>query len=89
MTEIHRITANPRDDAVADIIFVHGLGGDKLSTWQSSKSSETLWPAWLAEDSPHINVYSVGYDASPSAWLGNAMPLGDRASNLLALMEAD
>lgn len=89
MPEIHRVTANPRDDAVADIIFVHGLGGDKLSTWQSSKSSETLWPAWLGEESHDINVYSVGYDASPSAWMGHAMPLSDRAGNLLALMEAD
>ena len=89
MAEIYLVTADKRVDATADIVFVHGLGGDKLSTWQSSKSPDSFWPAWLAEDLPHIGVYSLGYDASPSAWLGNAMPLGDRATNLLALMEAE
>lgn len=89
MAEIHRVTEDNRVDAAADIIFVHGLGGDKLSTWQFSDSPESFWPAWLAQELSHIGVYSLSYDASPSAWLGSAMPLADRATNLLALLEAD
>ena len=89
MSEVYPITTDRRGNAAADIVFVHGLGGDKRATWQSSKAQDSFWPAWLAEDLPRVCVYSLGYDASPSAWLGNAMPLSDRATNLLALMEAE
>ncbi len=89
MAKFHRVTTDTRADVVADIIFIHGLGGDKLSTWQLAKSPESYWPAWLTEDMPQLSVSSFGYDASPSSWLGSAMPLGDRATNLLALLEAE
>jgi hypothetical protein len=28
-----------RDDSAFDIVFIHGLGGDKYSTWQNDKAS--------------------------------------------------
>lgn len=89
MAELRIVSPDKPTDAVADIIFVHGLGGDQRSTWQASKAEESFWPAWLAQDSPHIAVYSLGYEASPSAWLGSAMPLSDRATNVLASLEAE
>ena len=89
MAKVHFVTPDRRDDAVVDVVFVHGLGGDKLSTWQSSKAEKSFWPAWLGEESPHAAIYSLGYEASPSAWLGNAMPLSDRATNILDSLAAE
>ncbi len=89
MAELHRVTPNSLNGAVVDVVFVHGLGGDKLSTWQSTASSDSFWPAWLGDDLPDVAVYSLGYDASPLAWLGNAMPLSDRATNMLASLVAE
>jgi hypothetical protein len=37
---------------------------------------------------PDIAVFSLGYEASPSGWLGSTMPISDRATQLLALLEA-
>jgi hypothetical protein len=47
----------------------------------------TLWPLWLAEEIEGIAVWSVGYDAWSSRWRGHAMPLQDRAINLLAQLQ--
>jgi predicted alpha/beta hydrolase family esterase len=51
--------------ALLDIIFVHGLGGDRVETWQ--KTSETFWPRWLAEEFPDCQVYTHGYDSDKFA----------------------
>jgi hypothetical protein len=89
MDDLHLVTFGAVANAVADVIFIHGLGGDKFGTWQASTSSEGFWPAWLSNDLPGIAVYTMAYEASFSGWLGNAMPLGDRAINVLACLEAD
>jgi protein SERAC1 len=64
-----QIFAEPRPDsppaAVLDIIFVHGLGGDRIETWQKSK--DAFWPRWLAEQFPTCRVYVVGYDSNKFA----------------------
>lgn len=52
-------------DAVLDIIFIHGLGGDRHGTWQ--KSEETFWPRWLTEKFPECRVYTYGYDSEKFA----------------------
>jgi hypothetical protein len=89
MAELYRIPRTSSTDALLDVVFVHGLGGDKLTTWQATPQAESFWPSWLARDIPEVAVYSLGYDASPSAWLGHAMPLADRATNVLATLEAE
>jgi pimeloyl-ACP methyl ester carboxylesterase len=71
-----------------DVVFVHGLGGDPYATWSTS-SEETHWGRWLAASRPDLRVWTLGFPASPSAWLGTAMPLQDRAVNVLALMKSD
>src|SRR6202012_5237465 len=55
-------------------------------TWSVGDS---FWPEWLADDVKGLAVYSIGYDASPIAWFGGAMPLLDRATNVLALLETE
>jgi len=83
--------AEARGSLRATAIFVHGLGGDPLSTWTSAGAPGDVWPKWLAADVDGLAVRSVGYDASVSRWRGTAMHLPDRANNLFnrLLLEDD
>src|SRR6266568_2632064 len=82
--EIHGAS---NSDRMGDVIFVHGLDGDATATWTSNGGPGLFWPAWLGEDLPEIGVWSLNYDAASIAWKGSAMPLVDRATNVLASME--
>jgi triacylglycerol esterase/lipase EstA (alpha/beta hydrolase family) len=60
-------------DVIANVVFVHGLGGHNRGTWQSdSTNEETFWPQWLYDDlnarsesgfRPPVGVWSLGYPA--------------------------
>lgn len=52
------------DQAVADVVFVHGLTGDRRSTW-TDKYSNVFWPKDLLgkDDLPAMRILSYGYDA--------------------------
>ncbi len=52
------------------IIFIHGLGGHLKETWCSSTEKDVFWPLWLTEGNEHINIWTIGYDASPISYLG-------------------
>ena len=67
----------------ASAIFVHGLGGHAYDTWRRKADDDSFWPLWLAEEVEGLAVYTLGYEAPPSNWLGTAMPLQDRAVNAL------
>lgn len=84
---LERAGGHDHADIRADVVFVHGLGGGAIGTWRSD-NDDTWWPRWVAEDRPHIAVWSLDYDAEPSEWLGRPMPIADRAGNILALLEA-
>jgi tetratricopeptide (TPR) repeat protein len=74
-----------------NVVFVHGLGGHVYDTWRRGADDATFWPLWLAEDIEGLTVYSLAYDAPSTNWLGTAMPLQDRARNVLECLlgEAD
>ena len=89
MSELHRVSDAGRE-AIADVIFVHGLGGDPFATWWHDEDQpKSSFPFWLAADFPHVAVHCLAYDASPSKWLGSSMPLVDRATNVLTRFEAE
>lgn len=89
MAELLALSAPPKGEGAAHIVFIHGLNGDKLATWRSPDRDESLWPLWLASDDSNIEVWSVGYDASSTQWRGYSMPLVDRAENILARLLAE
>jgi hypothetical protein len=70
----------------ASVIFVHGLGGDAYDTWRRPPEDNSFWPLWLAEDITGLAVYTLAYEAPASNWLGTAMPLQDRAVNILEIL---
>jgi hypothetical protein len=77
-----------RLDAIANIIYVHGLNGGAEATWRGNKNDrKTSWPGRLIQDRPELNQYSLDFDAASSRWIGRPMTLQDRAINLLKLLE--
>ena len=97
MSTLHRISND--GSFQADVVFVHGLGGDAFSTWRHGDDESTSWPHWLAEENRQVCVWSLGYAASPTKltgwkrWFnrgtrddGEAMPLVHRAAQTLNLM---
>jgi Putative serine esterase (DUF676) len=70
----------------ASVIFVHGLTGHPYDTWHRAHIDNSFWPIWLAEDVEGLAVYTLVYEAPASNWLGTAMPLQDRAVNLLEIL---
>jgi protein SERAC1 len=51
----------PSNDAIMDIVFVHGLSGDCFASWTHENGE--FWPRWLTTDYQSINIYSAGYDS--------------------------
>ena len=87
MSELHAISKP--EDAKADVVFIHGLGGDPFSTWQQNpKDPENAWPYWQSSAMPHVAVHTLAYAASPHNWLGPSLPLGETAENVLGVLVA-
>jgi hypothetical protein len=84
-----KISGCDNPNRLGDIIFIHGLMGHPCDTWHSGKGdTEDFWPAWLGEELPELGIWSLGYEIEPLAWKENTMPLVERATNTLALLEA-
>ncbi len=57
----------PLDSAVADLVFVHGLGGGSRSTWTKSSDTSLYWPQeWLPQDAGFrdVRIHSFGYNSN-------------------------
>jgi hypothetical protein len=87
MADLIPVGGTGAKDRSGDVIFVHGLDGDARSTWEFRGPNNTFWPEWLTHDLVGIAVWSLNYDAASLAWKGAAMPLVDRATNVLDLFE--
>ncbi|KAF8857418.1 hypothetical protein BDZ45DRAFT_551002, partial [Acephala macrosclerotiorum] len=54
------VVADPTG-ATLDIVFVHGLTGNRDKTW--THPNGTFWPLELAKDMPNARIMAFGYDA--------------------------
>lgn len=74
----------PLQSVVADLIFVHGLGGGSFKTWTKDANPALFWPqAWLPEDGDFrdVRIHTFGYD---SDWdKGSILNVHDFAKSLL------
>ena len=63
-----------QDEAVVDVVFVHGIQGSPFYTWRQGKSEDQAlftdcWPKdWLPSDYPNIRVIGVHYESFFSDW---------------------
>ncbi|TVY19242.1 Vegetative incompatibility protein HET-E-1 [Lachnellula arida] len=57
-----KVVAEPTD-AELDIVFVHGLTGNRDTTW--THKNGVFWPQLLAEDIKAVRIMTFGYDANP------------------------
>ncbi len=89
MEGLIKISGADNPDRAGDVVFVHGLDGDATTTWHPPKKPDDFWPKWLGADCPDVGVWSLGYAVSSMAWKGHAMPLVDRATNVLDLFDLD
>jgi len=73
-----------------DVIFVHGLGGSARGTWhpQEKQNDDNFWPKWLGDDFSNVGIWSLEYEVEPFKWKGSSMPLADRATNILDLLDS-
>ncbi|MEC7290192.1 MAG: alpha/beta fold hydrolase [Pseudomonadota bacterium] len=55
-------TISNTENPVFDVVFLHGLNGKQVETWQHDNGS--IWPEWLVNKFPDAGIHLVGYDAS-------------------------
>ncbi|KAK8038562.1 hypothetical protein PG993_006973 [Apiospora rasikravindrae] len=77
-------------DCTVDVVFVHGLTGDREKTWTAHNESEP-WPQTLLPSRlPTARVLTFGYDASVADWKGmvSQSRIANHAGNLLSSLAA-
>jgi tetratricopeptide (TPR) repeat protein len=89
MSHLIKICGTENPGRRGDVIFVHGLNGDAIATWQPDGQPNRCWPYWIGEDLPDVGIWSLGYEVNASAWKGPTMPLSDRATNILFSLNTD
>lgn len=74
-------------EPLIDIVFVHGLRGGSVKTWQKGGDPQRFWPQlWLPVEPgfEHANIHSFGYDADIKT--GNDFNIHDFGRDLLEEM---
>jgi pimeloyl-ACP methyl ester carboxylesterase len=88
-TKLLRFSPSEHGDRKGNVIFIHGLGGSPKGTWhpEDREDDSDFWISWLGTDFPDLGFWSLGYEVEPFAWRGQTMPLIDRATNILDILE--
>ena len=89
-SQLYRISQARTSDTFLDVIFVHGLDGHHERSWRHNADDvDSYWPRWIADAFPDATVWALSYELASSSWIGNAIPLFDRAKNVIALLRAN
>ncbi|KAJ5646829.1 hypothetical protein N7490_003201 [Penicillium lividum] len=78
------------EDGTIDIVFVHGLTGDRDATWTAKDSTEP-WPKTLLPSIlPTARILTFGYDAYVANWRGvvSQSRIANHAWNLLTSLSS-
>lgn len=78
---INKLFEGNDENCQLDVVFIHGLNGHAFETWKNTK--EEIWLHWLFDEFDDISVWTIGYDATSTAWKSDAMPMSQRGLNLL------
>lgn len=63
---LHTLYDPTPNSTIAEIIFIHGLGGHSRKTWSSSNTPKSFWPQdWLPIEPgfENVRIHSFGYKA--------------------------
>lgn len=82
------VVYSPQEERIADIIFVHGLGGSSRMTWSKNRDLDNFWPLqFLTQEAGLISqtrILTFGYNANFRPGVGkNIMSILDFAKELL------
>ncbi|KAK0661187.1 hypothetical protein QBC41DRAFT_236104 [Cercophora samala] len=78
-------------EPLADLIFVHGLGGGSRKTWDKNNDPSLYWPQeWLSRDPEfkHVRVHTFGYPADWTERRESVLNIHDFANSLLSQLQA-
>ncbi|KAK4444616.1 hypothetical protein QBC34DRAFT_182549 [Podospora aff. communis PSN243] len=76
---------------MADLVFVHGLGGGSRKTWDKNNDPQLFWPReWLSRDPEfkHVRVHTFGYPADWTDRQESILDISDFANQLLSQLQA-
>ncbi|KAI4689374.1 uncharacterized protein J4E88_002726 [Alternaria novae-zelandiae] len=77
---------------IADLVFVHGLGGGSSTTWCLKQDADYFWPKeWLPKDPDFkgVRIHSFGYNANWATWLKSPVDIHAFGQSLVEDLRSD
>ena len=85
------VVHDPKEQRIADIVFVHGLGGSSISTWSKDQDGFLFWPERFLANEPALSsarILTFGYTAFYwDSRASGSVSITDFARSLLASLK--
>lgn len=86
LTRLVKVGMRPEKPTV-QVVFVHGLNEEWEKSWGFDQPIS--WKDYFELRVPDAALFSLDYQNAWTEWLGGAMPLSQRAINVLATLDAE